>query len=438
MSYDLFSLKAPMMPTVPKTAKIIDLLTKNVSNDMREPIVPLLFPLLSSRISNAKFLYADNTFKELCGEMAHLVADSGANKGQFGTLVEALNGDLRTHDYEVLEKLASFNKRIKTISANKEKPERPDTPLLFPPCDTTKPAFIQNAIALEKAGNLTQYLNLPEIEQANQICGGHKAVSLMMRNIFDVARGGALRATAEGVTGDPTLRVNITISSTPLAARTFYKTELFNGTFGRIVFSYKPRTARSGKIPKQGRYGELFGKQIEPYLQCLRDIKGEFCIPKLNRLINQLAEDMANLADLADDDILFDVSKRSLVNAWKAGCVLWICNNHQWSSSFDNLVEWLVYHDLWSKLQVFGDMLSAEKDIVVENRNNGPQNMLARLPDTFTITQLAALRKESGKSEDGAKNQLKVWKNRRLVDFDEALGTYKKTEKFLNSSKSAN
>ena len=131
MNYSIFSVKAPMMPTVPKSAKIIDLLTKNVSNDMRQPIVPLLFPLLSSRISNAKFLYADNTYKELCGEMAHLVADSGANKGQFGTLVEALNGDLRAHDYEVLEKLASFNKRIKTISANKEKPERPDTPPTF-------------------------------------------------------------------------------------------------------------------------------------------------------------------------------------------------------------------------------------------------------------------------------------------------------------------
>ena len=75
MNYSIFSLKAPMMPTVPKSAKIIDLLTKNVSNDMRQPIVPLLFPLLSSRISDTKFLYPDNTFKELCGEMAHLVAD---------------------------------------------------------------------------------------------------------------------------------------------------------------------------------------------------------------------------------------------------------------------------------------------------------------------------------------------------------------------------
>ena len=401
---------------------------------MREPLVPLLFPLLGSRISDTKFLYPDNTYKELCGQMAHLVADSGANKGQFGTLVEQINGDLRTHDYEVLEKLASFNKRIKTISANKEKPERPDTPLLFPPCDTTKPAFIQNAIALEKAGNLTQYLNLPEVEMANQICGGHKAVSLMMRNIFDVARGGALRATADGVTGDPTLRVNMTISSTPLAARNFYKSELFNGTFGRIIFSYKPRSARSGRIPRQGKYGEAFQAKLEPYLELLRTTKGRFVIPKLNKLIDDLAAQMANLADLADDDVLFDVSKRSLVNAWKAGCILWICNNRTWSMAFNPLVEWLVYRDLWSKLQIFGDMLSTDKDTLSDIQRKGPKNMLDNLPNVFTLTQLAALRKENGKSEEGAKIQVNNWKNRGFVDYDAPSDTYIKTEKYLKAN----
>ena len=66
------------------------------------------FLLLSCRISDAKFLYPDHRTKDLCDEMAHLVADSGANKGQFGTLVEALNADLRAHDYEVLEKIAQI------------------------------------------------------------------------------------------------------------------------------------------------------------------------------------------------------------------------------------------------------------------------------------------------------------------------------------------
>jgi hypothetical protein len=36
---------------------------------------------------------------------------------------------------------------------------------------------------------------------------------------------------------------------------------------------------------------------------------------------------MASLADLADDDVLWDVSKRALVSAWKAGCVMWVLNN---------------------------------------------------------------------------------------------------------------
>ena len=434
MSYNIFTVTKPAMPKVPNTAKIIDLVLKNVSSDMREPLVPLIFPLLGSRISGAEFMYPDCTYKELCGQMAHLVADSGANKGQFGTLVEQINGDLRAHDYEVLENLAAYNKRIKTISANKEKPERPDTPLLFPPCDTTKPAFIQNAIALEKAGNLTQYLNLPEVEMANQICGGHKAVSLMMRNIFDVARGGALRATADGVTGDPTLRVNMTISSTPLAARTFYKTELFNGTFGRIIFSYKPRTARSGKIPRQGKYGEAFQAKLEPYLELLRTTKGRFVIPKLNKLIDDLAADMANIADLADDDVLFDVSKRSLVNAWKAGCILWICNNQTWSMAFNPLIEWLVYNELWSKIQIFGDMLSTDKDSLSEVQRKGPKNMLDNLPNIFTLTQLSALRKENGKSEEGAKDQLRTWKNRGFVDYDAPSDKYCKTEKYLKTN----
>ena len=434
MTYDIFSTKAPKMPSLLKGTECIKLLLSQASKDMREPLVPMLFPVLSAHVSGCEFLYPDLTLKELCGQMANLVADSGANKGQFGTLVEALNADLRAHDYEVLENLAAYNKKIKTISANKEKPERPDTPLLFPPCDTTKPAFIQNAIALEKAGNLTQYLNLPEVEMANQICGGHKAVSLMMRNIFDVARGGALRATADGVTGDPTLRVNMTISSTPLAARNFYKSELFNGTFGRIIFSYKPRSARSGRIPRQGKYGEAFQAKLGPYLELLRTTKGRFVIPKLNKLIDDLAAQMANLADLADDDVLFDVSKRSLVNAWKAGCILWICNNRTWSMAFNPLVEWLVYRDLWSKLQIFGDMLSTDKDMLSDIQRKGPKNMLDNLPNVFTLTQLAALRKENGKSEEGTNVQIRQWKTRGFVDYDAPSDTYCKTEKYLKTN----
>ncbi|MGN1376003.1 MAG: hypothetical protein ACI4V5_05550 [Prevotella sp.] len=101
------------MPAVPKTAKILDLVLKSVSSDMREPLVPMVFPLLGSRVSDAEFLYPDNTYRELCGQMVHLVADSGANKGQFGTLVERINGDLRAHDEEEMLESVAWKKTIK-------------------------------------------------------------------------------------------------------------------------------------------------------------------------------------------------------------------------------------------------------------------------------------------------------------------------------------
>ena len=86
-----------------------------------------------------------------------------------------------------------------------------------------------------------------------------------------------------------------------------------------MVFSYKPRQGRDGCIPRQGKYGNDFFKRLDEYLARLTICKGRFIIRPLNRLVDQLAADMASLADLADDDILWDISKRALVSAWKAG-----------------------------------------------------------------------------------------------------------------------
>ena len=132
-----------------------------------------------------------------------------------------------------MKKLVEWARLTKTRGANKEKPARPDTAILFPPTDTTRAGFLLNAMGCETLGGRTQYFNLPEVEMADGLCGGHKQVSHMLRNIYDRAKAGAMRATADGVTGNPVLRVCMTISSTPVAARDFYKNELFNGTFGQ-------------------------------------------------------------------------------------------------------------------------------------------------------------------------------------------------------------
>ena len=124
-----------------------------------------------------------------------------------------------------------------------------------------------------------------------------------------------------------------------------------------MVFSYKPRGSRSGRIPRLGKYTDEFYQKLDEYMARLDLCKGRFIIRPLNKLIDKMAEDMATMADLTDDDLLFELSHRSLVSAWKAGCILWVLNNQTWTKSMGELVEWLVYHDLWSKMQIFADML---------------------------------------------------------------------------------
>ena len=422
------------MPSLGKGTECIKILLSQVSKDVREPIVPMLFPILGAHMSGAEFQYPDLSWKEPCGMMANLVAESGGNKGQLSFLVEAICRDFRQHDDVELKKLVEWQKQVKTKGANKEKPARPEVAFWIPPSDVTNPAFLQNAMALEKFGGRTQYINMPEVDMADRMCGGHKQVSQMLRNIYDRQRAGALRATADGVTGNPILRCNLTISSTPFATRKFYKYELFNGTFGRMVFSYKPRSGRDGRIPRQGKYSDEFYQKLDEYLMRLDICKGRYIIRRLNTLTDKLAQDMATMADLADDDVLFEISHRALVSGWKAGCILWALNNQTWTKPMGELVEWLVYHDIWSKMQIFADLIGKDADTMGEAHRHGPKNMLDSLPDSFNEKQLEALRMELGKSIEGTNSQLRKWVFRKFITYSAQTGLYTKTEEYLKGN----
>ena len=79
------------MPYLGKGTECIKLLISQASKDMREPLVPMLFPPLGAHVSGAQFMYPDYSWKEVCGLMANIVADSGGNKGQLDRKSTRLN-----------------------------------------------------------------------------------------------------------------------------------------------------------------------------------------------------------------------------------------------------------------------------------------------------------------------------------------------------------
>jgi len=60
MDYNIFNRTAPAMPSPSKGTEIVKLLLSQASKDMRETLVPMLFPSLGAHISGAEFQCLDH------------------------------------------------------------------------------------------------------------------------------------------------------------------------------------------------------------------------------------------------------------------------------------------------------------------------------------------------------------------------------------------
>lgn len=129
MRYDITLKSAPVMPNLGKGLDFIKLALTQISPDMREPIASALFDAAAAQMSGCEFLYPDLTWKEPCGMMDALCANSAGGKGQLGGYVEAMMRASRLHDETALRKLVEWQRAIKSKAANKEKPTRPDDEL---------------------------------------------------------------------------------------------------------------------------------------------------------------------------------------------------------------------------------------------------------------------------------------------------------------------
>ena len=97
-----------------------------------------------------------------------------------------------------------------------------------------------------------------------------------------------------------------------------------------------------------------------------------------------------------------------------------------------------MYYDLWSKNQIFGDMLKDGDTSITEAQKSGPKNMLDDLPDSFNEAQLEALRISIGKTKEGTKNQLYKWVFRKFIVHSAQTGLYTKTQEYLQGISSDN
>lgn len=80
MKYNISKTTAPKMPKLGKGTECVTLLLSQVSKDMRQSLVSMLFPILGEHVSGAEFMYSDKSRKETSGILAKNFSPEGIPK----------------------------------------------------------------------------------------------------------------------------------------------------------------------------------------------------------------------------------------------------------------------------------------------------------------------------------------------------------------------
>ena len=397
----------------------------------RPAICEAVFAPLSTYVHGVKFRYWDGNIHEPTF-MSVLCAPMSIGKGCVRMPINIILDDLLKRDESNRAREAEW--KVKNPSAKQKKDPRPSDICIQVLIDNlTDAVFNQRVYDADKNGQRYLYTSVDEIDTLKNITsrGTASEVSILIRKAFDNAKHGQERVGADSVTGIAPLRFNFNASTTPRNLQKFFCREMTTGTITRLSLStiIKPVDA---KRPVFKEYDSEYIDEVRKITQKLSTLSGEIPCENCNNFAEHLCDENEKLAALYGSDAYLTLSYRSTVIAWLKGMMLFVMNGEQWTKEIQDYMEWSLRYDLWVKMNIIGKMLDdAQNEEVNATSNRGPKNMLMLLKDTFKMEDLIILRKRLHKTVDMGtiRNQLQVWRNRKLVDFENINDIIKKVKK---------
>jgi len=424
------SLTAP--PPMPKKLPpLVKLLTKNVPDFYKPAVASAVFPALGAHLHGVKFRYWDNVEHEATF-MNVLIGRQSIGKGTIKKPIEYIMEDIKQRDQPNRQREAEWKQR-NPVSKQKKDPRPTDICIQMLIDNLTDAVFNQRIIDVHNNGQRYVYTIVDEIEALKKVTskGTADEVGLLIRKAFDNADAGQERVGADSVSGIAPLRWNFNASTTPPNARKFFYKMVNDGTVSRLDVSTIICTDdEEEEAPILGIYDHTFAAELKPYIDRLEAASGLIECQQAKQLSLDIKQENKDAAKLYESEAYKVLSYRANVIAWLKGMVLYVAHGGKWSKEIAEFVRWTEQYNLWCKMLYFGQQLEKElRDEVEIQRQSGPQNLLALLPDEFSKEEYRLMRQQHGKSGNGD-STLRQWQSRGYIVFDEVSGRYCKTEEF--------
>ena len=405
---------APLMPK--RLPKVVKLLLSKTPDIYKPAVAHAIFPPLGAHLWKVRFPYIDNVMHEATF-MNVLMAGTGAGKDCISKPIDHIMADIRQRDAENLRREAEWKKEVNAKGANKDKRQRPEGLVIqeVDP-DMTNPAFVMR---MAEADEHFLYTKMNEIDQFDALRGSARSSQQfqIMCLAFDPDnRYGQTRVGTQSVTEKVCIRFNWNAATTIQKGQRYFSRVLTDGPISRINFCTIPEREIGADMPIYGTYDAQFDEELRPYIDRLCRASGTIVCPEAFRLARRLKDECAEFARLSQSRVYENLAFRANVIAYLKACVLYICNDYQWSREIEEFVHWSLHYDLYCKMAFFGEAIeNANRNADEQKTHRGPRNLLELLPDKFTAHDAGLIRQANGMDTLGTRNMLSQWVHRGYI-----------------------
>lgn len=418
--------EVPELPMPKKLPKLIQLVLEPIPEPYRAAVANAVLPAFATYLYNVSYTYIDG--RDMESALMHVtIAPSSSGKSSTKDPIDHITARLRTRSAINRARSQQWKDQSVSRAANERALQRPKDLIIQYVQPDMYPAGLSERLA--DADGRFIFSQMDELDKLYKLKDERFTV---IQCAFDCSEWGQERVGKESRSIMTPMKYNWVASTTPGGARNFFGRRLTDGTLNRMNISTIPQREIGSPMPRFGKYTEKWEAKLAKYLDNLEAATGHVRCPQAERLAEALDRELKDIAVATNDRTYETLSFRANVIGFRKAMVLWLANGCVWEKAIEDFVRWSVHYDLSCKYRFFGEAIAraeAEDNSCIGRR--GPVNLVAELPDPFTVDDLLRKRAELGNPTDvhHAKDQIGAWVRRHLVELGTEPGTYVKRSK---------
>lgn len=415
--------------------ELISLFTKHLPENTKQAAESVVFAALGSYLKNSV------TIRDVANKPRNIqftsvvVGSSSCGKGFVDVVLEPILARHRKQDEESWAALDAWAEEKRATPKGDPAPLKPAAPLFCLTGNMTEPALYERLRCLENIQG-RGLIAVPEIDMLRKLqsngtkLGGAQDLIL---NAFDSSMTGALRVSSEAISTYTKMSLNIIASTTFPGCQEFFTKGIERGTVGRVDYVLVPDSC---EVPKYLDFTTDTQDQIEHYLDLLEAASGEYIVPEIDALIEEIRlsySQPSSPLSFQSNPEYFKLSHRQLLIVKQKCIILYLCNSGVWLSEWNDWVMQTFYKAMRAKISIFQNEIASwakrQKSCVTHQKINGPQSELTAMPQTFTLDELIAYKRAHAPASASdkeltakSKDLIRIWIKRGKIQSTEDGG----------------